>query len=231
MNDGSFESEWQERFGCSQPKVICVGLNYSDHTDESGMERPKAPLLFAKFANTICATGEAITLPPGIGHVDAEAELAVVIGKVARNVVPDDADGVVAGYLCANDVSAREAQFGDGQWFRGKGYDTFCPLGPRFVPAGELGDPGDLRIQQRLNGELLQDSRTSRLIFDIPHLVAYASGVMTLAPGDLILTGTPEGVGFFRDPKIALRDGDVVEVEIEGIGVLSNVVREARPAG
>jgi 2,4-didehydro-3-deoxy-L-rhamnonate hydrolase len=226
MDDGSFASEWQERFGCSQPKVICVGLNYSDHTDESGMERPKAPLLFGKFANTICRTGEAITLPPNIGHVDAEAELVVVIGAVAHNVPLESAYDVVAGYLCGNDVSARDAQFGDGQWFRGKGYDTFCPVGPRFVPADELGDPSDVRIRQRLNGELLQDSRTSNLIFEVPHLVAYISAVVTLEPGDLILTGTPEGVGVFRDPKISLAAGDVVEVEIEGIGVLSNPVRE-----
>lgn len=227
MKDDSFQRQWQERFGCSQPKVLCVGLNYSDHTDESGMERPKKPLLFAKFGNTLCGDGDTIVLPPQIGHVDAEAELAVVIGKVARHVSVEDAFGVVAGYLCANDVSAREAQFGDGQWFRGKGYDTFCPVGPRFVPAQELGDPSDLRIQQRLNGELMQDSRTSRLIFDVPQLVEYASSVLTLLPGDLILTGTPEGVGFFREPKVALRDGDVVEVEVEGIGVLSNVVRDA----
>ena len=121
-------------------------------------------------------------------------------------------------------MSAREAQFGDGQWFCGKGYDTFCPLGPRFVPASELGDPSDLRIIQRLNDEVLQDSRTSNLIFDIPTLVAYASQVMTLRPGDLILTGTPDGVGFFRDPKITMKPGDRVEVEVEGVGVLTNPV-------
>jgi 2-keto-4-pentenoate hydratase/2-oxohepta-3-ene-1,7-dioic acid hydratase in catechol pathway len=152
-------------------------------------------------------------LPPDIGHVDAEAELAVVIGE----------EGRIFGYACANDVSARDAQFGDGQWFRGKGFDTFCPVGPRIVPAAEL-DPSDLRIQQRLNGELLQDSRTSDLIFDVPTLVAYVSQVITLEHGDLILTGTPEGVGVFREPKVALKSGDVVEIEIEGIGVLRNEV-------
>jgi 2-keto-4-pentenoate hydratase/2-oxohepta-3-ene-1,7-dioic acid hydratase in catechol pathway len=224
--NASFQSEWRERFGASEPKVLCVGLNYSDHSDESGMEPPKAPLLFAKFANTICADGDAIVLPANIGHVDAEAELAVVIGELARHVPHEEAFDVVAGYLCANDVSAREAQFGDGQWFRGKGYDSFCPLGPRFVPAEELGDPSDLRIQQRLNGELLQDSRTSNLIFDIATLIAYASNVLTLQPGDLILTGTPEGVGYFREPKVTLRPGDVVEVEIERIGILTNTVAE-----
>ena len=225
MND--FQSEWQERFGRSEPKVLCIGLNYSDHAGESGEALPKAPLMFAKFANTICSDGDAIVLPAGIGHVDAEAELAVVIGEVARNVSHDHAYDVVAGYLAANDVSARDAQFGDGQWFRGKGYDTFCPLGPRFVPASELGDPSDLRVIQRLNGEVLQDSRTSSLIFDVPTLIAYASTVLTLLPGDLILTGTPDGVGVFREPKISLHPGDRVEVEVERIGVLTNVVELA----
>ena len=225
MND--FQSEWEERFGRSEPKVLCIGLNYSDHAGESGEALPKAPLMFAKFANTICSDGDAIVLPAGIGHVDAEAELAVVIGEVARNVSHDHAYDVVAGYLAANDVSARDAQFGDGQWFRGKGYDTFCPLGPRFVPASELGDPSDLRVIQRLNGEVLQDSRTSSLIFDIPTLIAYASAVLTLLPGDLILTGTPDGVGVFREPKISLHPGDRVEVEGERIGVLTNVVELA----
>ena len=133
---------------------------------------------------------------------------------------------MIAGYTCGNDVSARDVQFGDGQWFRGKGYDTFCPVGPRVVPAVEL-DPSDLRIQQRLNGEVLQDDRTSSLIFDVPYLVSYISRAITLEPGDLILTGTPVGVGVFRDPKVALAPGDVVEVEIEGIGVLRNEVRAA----
>ena len=131
--------------------------------------------------------------------------------------------GMIYGYTCANDVSARDAQFGDGQWFRGKGFDTFCPVGPRIVPAAEL-EPSDLQIQQRLNGDVLQDSRTSDLIFDVPTLVSYVSQAITLEPGDLILTGTPEGVGVFREPKIALAPGDVVEIEIEGIGVLRNEV-------
>ena len=222
MND--FETEWQERFGRTEPKVLCIGLNYSDHAGEASVELPKEPLMFAKFANTLCAYGDAIVLPPDIGHVDAEAELAVVIGEVAKNVPAAAAYDVIAGYTCGNDVSARDAQFGDGQWFRGKGYDTFCPVGPRFVPASELGDPSDLRVIQRLNGEVLQDSRTSSLIFDIPTLIAYATSVLTLLPGDLILTGTPDGVGVFRDPKISMKPGDRVEVEIERIGVLSNPV-------
>jgi 2-keto-4-pentenoate hydratase/2-oxohepta-3-ene-1,7-dioic acid hydratase in catechol pathway len=209
----SAREEWRQQFGCRNPRIVCVGLNYQAHAGESGGELPKAPLLFAKFSNTLVGDGDTIRLPPDIGHVDAEAELAIVIGE----------RGSIFGYTCANDVSARDAQFGDGQWFRGKGFDTFCPVGPRIVPAAEL-DPSDLQIQQRLNGDMLQDSRTSDLIFDVPTLVGYISQVITLEAGDLILTGTPEGVGVFREPKIALAPGDVVEIEIEGIGVLRNEV-------
>ncbi len=226
MSNQDFRNDWAAQFGSTSPKIICVGLNYADHTNESGFEPPKAPLLFGKFANTLCGDGEAIVLPSGVGHVDAEAELAVVIGAVASAVSVDQVPEVIAGYTCANDVSARDVQFGDGQWFRGKGFDTFCPIGPKIVPAGEL-DPSDLRIQQRLNGEVLQDDRTTALIFDIPYLVSYISQAITLEPGDLILTGTPVGVGVFREPKVALADGDVVEVEIDGIGILRNEVRAA----
>jgi 2-keto-4-pentenoate hydratase/2-oxohepta-3-ene-1,7-dioic acid hydratase in catechol pathway len=226
MSNEAFRSAWAVQFGSAQPKIICVGLNYTDHTNESGFEAPSSPLLFGKFSNTLCGDGDPIMLPPDGGHVDAEAELAVVIGSRASRVAVERAHEVVAGYTCANDVSARDVQFGDGQWFRGKGFDTFCPVGPRVIPAGEL-EPSDLRIQQRLNGELLQDGRTSALIFDVPYLVSYISHAITLEPGDLILTGTPVGVGVFRDPKVPLRPGDVVEVEIEGIGVLRNEVRAA----
>ena len=222
----SVREEWAARFGRPDPKIVCVGLNYRDHAGESKMELPKAPLLFGKFANTLCGDGDSILLPDGIGHVDAEAELAVVIGERASRVPENRAFDVIAGYTCANDVSARDAQFGDGQWFRGKSLDTFCPVGPRIVEAGDF-DPSDVRVQQRLNGDVLQDSRTSYLIFDIPTLVAYITKSITLEPGDLILTGTPEGVGVFRDPKITLVPGDFVEVEIEGIGVLRNDVRAA----
>jgi 2-keto-4-pentenoate hydratase/2-oxohepta-3-ene-1,7-dioic acid hydratase in catechol pathway len=224
MSNQSVRAAWAEQFGNASPKVICVGLNYQDHAGESSMELPKAPLLFGKFANALCGDGDAIEFPAGIGHVDAEAELAVVIGRTAHAVAEDDAYEFVEGYTCANDVSARDAQFGDGQWFRGKGFDTFCPVGPRIVPRDEL-DPSDLQVVQRLNGETLQDSRTSSLIFGIPTLIAYISNAITLERGDLILTGTPQGVGVFREPKIALADGDVVEIEVEGIGVLRNEVR------
>jgi 2-keto-4-pentenoate hydratase/2-oxohepta-3-ene-1,7-dioic acid hydratase in catechol pathway len=217
---------WAERFGRRDPKIVCVGLNYRDHAGESSMELPKAPLLFAKFANALVGDGDPILLPEGVGHVDGEAELAVVIGETAKDVPEARALDVIAGYTCGNDVSARDAQFGDGQWFRGKGYDTFCPVGPQIVDASSF-DPSDVRLQQRVNGEVLQDSRTSYLIFGIPTLIAYVTRFITLEQGDLILTGTPEGVGVFREPKVTLVPGDVVEVEIEGIGVLRNDVRAA----
>lgn len=215
---------WGDRFGTRDPKIVCVGLNYRHHAAEQAAEAPTAPLLFAKFANTLCGDGDSILLPPAIGHVDAEAELAVVIGERAQRIEVEDALRVVAGYTCANDVSAREAQFADGQWFRAKGYDGFCPIGPEVVPVDELGDASGLTIRQRLNGELLQEANTSELIFAIPALVAYVSAVLTLERGDIILTGTPAGVGFFREPKVGLGAGDLVEVEIERIGVLRNRV-------
>lgn len=206
-------------------KIVCVGRNYREHAAEMRDEVPAEPLLFAKFASTLIGSGDAIVLPPEATHVDAEAELAVVIGKTVRRVSRERALDAVAGYLCANDVSARNLQHGDGQWTRGKGFDTFCPVGPgEPVPVSELGDGTGLRVVQRLNGEVMQDGNTRDLIFDVPFLVAYASNVFTLEPGDLILTGTPAGVGWARDPKVSLRHGDIVEVEIERIGVLSNPV-------
>jgi 2-keto-4-pentenoate hydratase/2-oxohepta-3-ene-1,7-dioic acid hydratase in catechol pathway len=220
----AIQDEWAGRFGRREPKIICVGLNYYNHAAEQHVEVPDEPLLFAKTANTLCGHGDPIILPPQDGHVDAEAELAVVIGRTARNVSLEEAPEVIAGYTCANDVSARDVQFKDGQWFRGKSFDTFCPIGPNLVASGEIGDARDLRIVQRVNGEVLQDSRTSLLIFGVSALVAFASEVLTLEPGDLILTGTPAGVGYFRDPKHSLRSGDEVEIEIEKIGVLRNPV-------
>ena len=224
MSNQTFRDDWQARYGRPEPRIVCVGLNYLDHTGESNMEQPKAPLLFGKLSNTLCGDGDPIVLPAGVGHVDGEAELAAVIGRTAHAVSTDDALEFVDGWTCANDVSARDYQFGDGQWFRGKTLDTFCPVGPRVVPRDEL-DISDVRIQQRLNGEALQDSRTSLLIFDVPTLVSYVTASITLERGDLILTGTPEGVGFFREPKVALAHGDVIEIEIDGIGVLRNDVR------
>jgi 2-keto-4-pentenoate hydratase/2-oxohepta-3-ene-1,7-dioic acid hydratase in catechol pathway len=206
-------------------KVICVGLNYHDHALEQGADLPEKPLLFGKFASALIGPGDAIVLPPESSHVDAEAELVVVIGTEGRRVSEVDALDIVAGYTVANDVTARDLQSKDGQWLRAKGFDTFCPLLPGVVPVSELGDGSGLRIVQRLNGDVLQDSSTSELIFGVPRLVAHASNVFTLRPGDLILTGTPAGVGIHRKPPVALADGDVVEIEIEGIGVLRNPVR------
>ncbi len=220
---------WQSAFGVARPqKIVCVGRNYGAHAGEEGEELPATPLLFAKFANTIIGPGESIELPEGIGHVDAEAELAIVIGTMARRCSPAQALEVVAGYTVANDVSAREAQSADGQWFRAKGYDTFCPILPSFVGQREIGDGRGLRVRQRLNGVLMQDASTDDLIFDVPTLVAYCSSVCTLEPGDLILTGTPGGAGYFREPPVSLVAGDVVEVAIEGIGTLINPVAGRR---
>jgi 2-keto-4-pentenoate hydratase/2-oxohepta-3-ene-1,7-dioic acid hydratase in catechol pathway len=215
---------WRDLFSIDAPsKIVCVGLNYLDHAAESEMGPPSEPLLFGKFANTLIGPGDPIRLPAGSSHVDAEAELAVVIGTRAARVDRANALNHVFGYTVGNDISARDMQFRDGQWLRGKGFDTFCPLLPEIVRA-DLVDPGDLRVVQRLNGSVLQDGRTSSLIFDVPTLVSYISNVMTLEPGDVILTGTPPGVGFFREPKVALAPGDVVEVEVEGVGLLRNPV-------
>jgi 2-keto-4-pentenoate hydratase/2-oxohepta-3-ene-1,7-dioic acid hydratase in catechol pathway len=216
---------WAELYGRDAPeKIICVGLNYHDHAAEQGAELPAEPLLFGKFPNALSGPGDAIVLPPESSHVDAEAELAVVIGAEGRRVSEADALDLVAGYTVANDVTARDLQSRDGQWLRAKGFDTFCPVLPQVAPAAELGDGSGLRIVQRLNGEALQDSTTSDLIFGVPRLVAHASAVFTLRPGDLILTGTPAGVGVHRKPPVALAAGDTVEIEIEGIGTLSNPV-------
>ena len=206
-------------------KIICVGRNYAEHAAELGDDPPTAPLLFGKFENTLIGPGAPILLPPEATHVDAEAELAVEIGRGGKRIAEADALAHVRGYRCANDLSARNIQYSESQWARAKGFDTFCPLGDTLVPVSELGDGAGLRVVQRLNGEVLQDGNTRDLIFPVPFLVSYISNVFTLEPGDLILTGTPPGVGWAREPKVALRDGDTVEVEVEGIGVLSNPVR------
>ena len=209
-------------------KIVCVGLNYLDHAEEGGQELPKAPLLFAKWPNTLIGHGEAIVIPPETTEVDYEAELGVVIGTTARRVSEANALDHVAGYICVNDVSARDLQFGDGQWTRGKSPDTFCPVGPRLVPREEIDDPQQLGIRCVLNGETMQDSSTSRMIFSVAEVIAYASRTITLEPGDLIATGTPAGVGVFRDPKVLLKDGDEVSIEIDGLGTLTNPVEKER---
>ena len=219
---------WGERFGLEAPrKIICVGLNYRDHAAEGGREAPAEPLLFAKLPTALIEPGEAIVLPPEDDHVDSEAELAVVIGLAGRRIRREAALDHVAGYTVANDVSARTLQRKDGQWLRAKSFDTFCPVLPALVGTEELGDGSGLRVTQRLNGEILQDANTDDFLFDVPTLIAHASAAFTLEPGDLILTGTPSGVGVYRDPPVAMQPGDRVEVEVERIGVLANPVAAA----
>ena len=205
-------------------KIICIGLNYKDHAEEQGVELPTAPLLFAKFTTSLIGPGEAIVIPPLVTQCDYEAELGVVIGATVRNVSRENAFEAVAGYICANDVSARDLQFADKQWTRGKSPDTFCPIGPHLVPAAEVADPHNLRIRTLVNGEVLQDSSTSNLIFGVDEIISYISQTSTLEPGDLILTGTPAGVGVFREPQRLLQPGDTVTIEIEGLGELTNPV-------
>jgi 2,4-didehydro-3-deoxy-L-rhamnonate hydrolase len=205
-------------------KIICVGLNYTDHAAEASLSLPERPLLFAKWPNTLIGPREPIVLPSITSKVDYEGELAVVIGRKASRLTADDALDAVAGYLCANDVSARDLQFADKQWVRGKSLDTFCPVGPALVPASEIPDPQALVLRTILNGETVQEAPTSNMIFSVAQIVAFTSEAITLEPGDLILTGTPAGVGIFRTPELLLKPGDEVTVEIEGIGTLTNPV-------
>ncbi len=208
-------------------KIICIGLNYMDHCREQNIKPPEKPVIFAKFTSSVTGPNSVIQWDPTLtSRVDYEAELAVVIGQEARNVSQDKALAHVFGYTCANDVSARDLQFGDGQWIRGKSLDTFCPLGPVIVTADEITDPNKLAIRCEVNGQTLQNSNTSEMIFDVKYLISYASRAFTLYPGDLLLTGTPAGVGEFRDPKISLHNGDTVVVELERIGRLENTCRE-----
>jgi acylpyruvate hydrolase len=206
-------------------KIICVGLNYRDHAEEQGIDLPSAPLLFAKWPNALIGPGEPIVIPRVSDQVDYEAELGVVIGERVRGVSEENALAAVRGYLCLNDVSARDLQFSDGQWTRGKSPDTFCPVGPKLVPVSDVPDPQALGIRCVLNGEVMQDSTTANMIFTVAEIVAYASATMTLEPGDLIATGTPAGVGIFRKPPVLLKDGDEVTIEIDNLGGLTNPVR------
>ena len=196
-------------------KVVAVGKNYAEHAREMGGEAPPTPVIFLKPSTSVIGPGDAIRLPPESSRVDFEAELAIVIGRPARDVGRDDALAHVFGYTAANDVTARDQQQSDGQWARAKGHDSFCPLGPWIET---VLDPADLRITAAVNGELRQDDRTANMVHDVPALIEFMSAVMTLLPGDVILTGTPAGVG-------PIAAGDTVVVEIEGIGRLDNPVR------
>ena len=204
-------------------KIVCVGLNYRDHAEEQGVDLPERPLLFAKWPNTLIADGDEIRIPAISNQVDYEAELGVVIGKRARRVTTEDALGHVRGYIVANDVSGRDLQFSDGQWVRGKSLDTFLPVGD-LIPVGDVPDPQMLGIRAILNGETMQDSNTSNMVFGVADIVSFVSQAITLEPGDLIITGTPAGVGAFRKPPVWLQPGDEITIEIDGLGSITNPV-------
>jgi 2-keto-4-pentenoate hydratase/2-oxohepta-3-ene-1,7-dioic acid hydratase in catechol pathway len=207
----------------SPEKIVCVGLNYRDHAEEQGTALPERPLLFAKWPNTLIGDGDAIRIPGIATKVDYEAELGVVIGRTTRRIGVDEALESVLGYVVANDVSARDLQFADGQWVRGKSLDTFLPVG-ELVPAADVPDPQALAIRAVLNGQTMQDSNTSNMIFGVAEIVSFVSQAITLEPGDLIITGTPAGVGAFRDPPVWLRPGDEITIEIDGLGSITNPV-------
>lgn len=208
-------------------KIIAIGLNYRDHAEETGQKLPDAPILFSKPPTATIGHGANIIIPNDASQIDYEVELGVVIGKGGRNIPVDMALEYVGGYTVFNDVSARDYQFRDGQWFRGKSFDTFAPMGPCLTLPDQIQDPQDLHIQLRLNGKTRQNSSTANMVFSVAELIADISQVMTLEPGDIIATGTPSGVGFKVKPKpVFLQPGDVVEAEIDGIGILRNPVEK-----
>lgn len=209
------------------PNIFAIGRNYRAHIAETGARTPGEPLVFMKPTTSLLSPGDEIILPGSApDEVDFEAELAIVVGRTARHVPEQTALEHVLGYTCANDVSARDCQRDDKQWARGKGFDTFCPLGPWLVSADEI-DPDNCGIRSRLNGQLMQDSNTGSMMRSCAELMSYLSHQFTLLPGTVILTGTPEGVGFARQPPVFLKEGDRIEIEIDGIGTLTNtVVRE-----
>jgi 2-keto-4-pentenoate hydratase/2-oxohepta-3-ene-1,7-dioic acid hydratase in catechol pathway len=237
--------------GVARPgKVVCVGLNYRDHCDEQGIPYPDRPMLFAKFANAVIADGEPIVRPAGTHGLDLEVELGVVIGTRASHVSRDRALDCVEGYVVVNDVTARdwpgnkqalaEGERGDGQWLRAKGSDTFLPIGPVLVTADEIPDPSGLALRSWRTPASgpdagraipMQDGTTADMVFDVPALIEYISAYIALDPGDLVITGTPSGVGVFRDPPVFLEPGDIVRCEVEGIGRVENRVMDGAPRG
>lgn len=207
------------------PKIIAIGLNYYDHIEETGRKEPDAPILFAKPPTAIIGSGDAIVIPNGAKQIDYEVELGIIIGNKGRDIPVENALDYIGGYTVFNDVSARDLQFRDGQYFRGKGFDTFAPSGPCLALPNQIPDPQNLRLQLRLNGETRQDGNTTNMVFTIAQLISDISSVMTLEVGDIIASGTPAGVGFVAKPKpVFLQPGDTIEAEIEGIGILRNHV-------
>ncbi|MBS1877892.1 MAG: fumarylacetoacetate hydrolase family protein [Actinobacteria bacterium] len=217
---------WSDQF--QRPgKIVAIGLNFMDHIREAKMDVPAQPLVFTKFVSSVIGDGEEIVIDRELTQrVDWEVELGVVVGRPMSRVAVDDVAEHIRGYTVANDVSARDVQFGDGQWVRGKSLDTFCPLGPRLVPAAEIADPQALGLRTRVNDETVQDSSTAEMIFGVAELLSFCSHSFRLEPWDVVLTGTPWGCGEFMDPVRSLQHGDVVEVEVDGIGTLRNPVRE-----
>jgi 2-keto-4-pentenoate hydratase/2-oxohepta-3-ene-1,7-dioic acid hydratase in catechol pathway len=205
-------------------KLICLGKNYLEHAQEGNFDAPEKPLLFAKAPSALSGPRDPIILPRSCGQVDWEVELALVVGREGKRISRDRAWDYIAGYAVMNDVSGREAQFGDGQWFRGKSFDTFAPLGPALVTPDEIEDIGNLQLTATVDSQVMQTGNTGDLVFDIPHLLAYISEDITLLPGDVISTGTPAGVGIFRTPPITLAAGNVVTCRIDTLGELVNPV-------
>ena len=208
-------------------KVVAIGLNYMDHCREQNVKPPERPIIFCKFSTAVVGPGATIRWDPALTQqVDYEVELGVVMGRLARHVPATEALDYVAGYTICNDVTARDLQHGDRQWVRGKSLDTFCPLGPWLVTREEVPDPQDLSLRCTLNSQVMQDSTTAEMIFGVAYLIEFISRALTLLPGDVIATGTPHGVGVFRSPQVFMKDGDVVTVEVEGLGQLTNDCRE-----
>jgi 2-keto-4-pentenoate hydratase/2-oxohepta-3-ene-1,7-dioic acid hydratase in catechol pathway len=224
---GETGEKWNGRLGSpvhNPSKIICLGKNYAEHAQEGGFDKPEQPILFAKTPNTLNGPYDPVILPQSSVQVDWEVELAVVIGKEAKRIPAADVDDYIAGFTVMNDVSAREAQFSDGQWFRGKSFDTFAPLGPALVTKDKLPDVHNLGLTALVDGKVMQEGNTKDMIFDIPYIIEFISKDITLLPGDIISTGTPSGVGIFRDPPILLQAGNVVECRIQQIGSIINEV-------
>lgn len=207
-------------------RIFCVGLNYADHAAENNLAPPESPVFFSKLASTVIPHESAVVLPKGSSQVDYEAEFAFMVGHQAKRISIENASEFIAGYTIMNDVSARDMQMRDGQWFRGKNCDTFAPLGPWLVTADEIREPANLKLQMRVNGKMRQNSNTSNLVFSPSALLSFLSQSLTLEPGDVISTGTPGGIGYYAHPKVFLQPGDIMEVEIDNIGVLRNTVTE-----